>query len=129
MKELKDQSGFGWDENRKIIDVNDDVWEGYVKSHPDARSYRYKALTNYDDLAIIIGNANAKGGGAITGSELSKAKEEQNKSDSDVEEITDGNDMELKKMRSNKRQHQVKLPLQNQLQEKGQRWVMLLPRP
>ncbi|KAL5709695.1 hypothetical protein ACHQM5_020353 [Ranunculus cassubicifolius] len=92
MKELKDQSGFGWDENRKMIDVNDDVWEGYVKSHPDARSYRYKALTNYDDLSIIIGNANAKGGGAITGSELSKAREEQNKSDSDVEEITYEND-------------------------------------
>ncbi|KAL5709951.1 hypothetical protein ACHQM5_020572 [Ranunculus cassubicifolius] len=78
---LKDQSGFGWDEDRKMIVVLDDVWEGYVKSHPDAKSYRYKALTNYDDLAIIIGNANAKGGGATTGSELSKARKEQNKTD------------------------------------------------
>ncbi|KAL5708753.1 hypothetical protein ACHQM5_019515 [Ranunculus cassubicifolius] len=94
MKELREQSGFGWDENRKMIVVLDDVWEGYVKSHPDAKSYRYKALTNYDDLVIIIGNANAKGGGATTGSELSKAREEQNKSDSDVEEITDGNGVE-----------------------------------
>ncbi|KAF9613836.1 hypothetical protein IFM89_012368 [Coptis chinensis] len=76
MTELRDQSGFGWDDNRKMIVVRDDVWENYVKSHPDAKGFRYKPLTNYDELAIIVGKNNAKGVGANTGGELDKAREE-----------------------------------------------------
>ncbi|KAF9594331.1 hypothetical protein IFM89_030460 [Coptis chinensis] len=37
--ELQDQSGFEWDDNRKMIVVRDDVWENYVKSHPDAKGF------------------------------------------------------------------------------------------
>ncbi|KAF9607102.1 hypothetical protein IFM89_032218 [Coptis chinensis] len=59
----KSEQGFGWDDNRKMIVVRDDVWENYVKSHPDAKGFRYKPLTNYDELAIIVGKNNAKGVG------------------------------------------------------------------
>ena len=33
LKELQDQTGFGWDENRKMVIANDSVWNEYIKVH------------------------------------------------------------------------------------------------
>lgn len=33
LKELLDQSGFEWDENRKMVIANDSVWNEYIKVH------------------------------------------------------------------------------------------------
>ncbi|PIA27368.1 hypothetical protein AQUCO_07800002v1 [Aquilegia coerulea] len=91
--DLRQQSGFGWDDNRKMIDVENNIWENYLKSHPEAKGYRYKALTNYDDLAIIVGNAHAKGDGANTGGELEKSGEEGGAGNDDgLEDITEDDD-------------------------------------
>ncbi|KAF9609334.1 hypothetical protein IFM89_015589 [Coptis chinensis] len=102
--ELQDQSRFKWDENRKMIVVRDDVWENYVKSHPDAKGFRYKPLTNYDELAIIVGKNNAKGVGANTGGELNKAREEvenngnnENDGHEDINGENEGSDKQLKR--------------------------------
>ncbi|PIA41341.1 hypothetical protein AQUCO_02200035v1 [Aquilegia coerulea] len=91
--ELRQQSGFGWDDNRKMIDMENNIWENYLKSHPEAKGYRYKALTNYDDLAIIVGNAHAKGDGANTEGELEKSGEEGGGGNDDgLEDITEDDD-------------------------------------
>ncbi len=31
LKVLKDKSGFGWDEERKMVTATDPVWETYIK--------------------------------------------------------------------------------------------------
>ncbi|PIA65452.1 hypothetical protein AQUCO_00100742v1 [Aquilegia coerulea] len=81
------------DDNRKMIDVENNIWENYLKSHPEAKGYRYKALTNYDDLVIIVGNVHAKGDGANTGGELEKSGEEGGGgNDGGLEDITEDND-------------------------------------
>ncbi|KAF9600918.1 hypothetical protein IFM89_013825, partial [Coptis chinensis] len=92
---------FRWDDNRKIIVVKDDVWENYVKSHPDAKGFEYKPLTNYDELAIIVGKNNAKGVDANIGGELDKTREEvennENYGHEDINGENEGSDKQLKR--------------------------------
>ncbi|XVF48251.1 hypothetical protein PTKIN_Ptkin03bG0175100 [Pterospermum kingtungense] len=40
-----------------MVTADDDVWDSYIKAHPHARTYRMKTLPNYNDLALIYGEA------------------------------------------------------------------------
>ncbi|KAF9618550.1 hypothetical protein IFM89_002245, partial [Coptis chinensis] len=60
IKTLIDQSGFGWDNDREIVYADDDqVWDDYVKAHPDFGIWRTKSITGYEDLCIIFGDGGA----------------------------------------------------------------------
>ncbi|XP_042511176.1 uncharacterized protein LOC122086442 isoform X2 [Macadamia integrifolia] len=61
IKTLLDHGGFCWDETRQMVTAEDQVWDDYLKVHPEARSYRTKTLLNYKDLCIIYGNETANG--------------------------------------------------------------------
>lgn len=53
---LLDQRGFSWDETCQMVTACNDLWDAYIKEHPDAESYRYKSKPNYNDLCLIFGN-------------------------------------------------------------------------
>ncbi|PPS03231.1 hypothetical protein GOBAR_AA17434 [Gossypium barbadense] len=49
----KDNSGFGWDEHRQIIVVEDEVWESYISSHKKARQFRTRSFPFYEKFIFI----------------------------------------------------------------------------
>ncbi len=42
-RDLKAQSGFGWDEQKQVITVEPDVWDAYIKKYPLAKKFRTKS--------------------------------------------------------------------------------------
>lgn len=50
------QSGFAWDETLQTIIAGNDVWDAYIKDHPDAISYKNRCLYLFHDLCKIFGN-------------------------------------------------------------------------
>ncbi|CAN1153155.1 hypothetical protein LINPERPRIM_LOCUS14506 [Linum perenne] len=63
--ELKNASGFGWDEARGCVVADDDVFTGWVKSHPKASGLNNKPLPHWDDLCVIFGADMATGEDAV----------------------------------------------------------------
>ncbi|KAG8373602.1 hypothetical protein BUALT_Bualt11G0041400 [Buddleja alternifolia] len=61
------QSGFTWDEERKMIVVTSDEWSAwttYFESHPDAKGLHNKTIDNWDDIVLLCGKDRATGQGA-----------------------------------------------------------------
>ncbi|XXG88318.1 hypothetical protein AAC387_Pa12g0543 [Persea americana] len=56
IKTLIGLSGFGRDDKEKKVTVEDQVWDDYVKVHPDYAKYRGKSCANYEKLVIIYGD-------------------------------------------------------------------------
>ncbi|XP_058077671.1 uncharacterized protein At2g29880-like [Magnolia sinica] len=59
-------SGFGWDADLKMVVATDDVWDGYIVSHPYSERVRGKYIDKYNDLAYMFGNDCAHGSFAST---------------------------------------------------------------
>ncbi|KAJ6924946.1 hypothetical protein NC652_018029 [Populus alba x Populus x berolinensis] len=47
--------------NRQMVVADDGLWHDYIKVHPDARSYKTKAVLNFNDLCVIYGYTSADG--------------------------------------------------------------------
>ncbi|XP_022858384.1 uncharacterized protein LOC111379261 isoform X1 [Olea europaea var. sylvestris] len=62
VKILLQHSGFSWDDGREMVTAEDCVWDAYLKAHPDARSYRVKAVPCYHKLCVIYGHDKLEGG-------------------------------------------------------------------
>ncbi|XVF57243.1 hypothetical protein PTKIN_Ptkin06aG0189100 [Pterospermum kingtungense] len=60
------RSGFGWDDVEKCLIASKDVFNDWVRSHPNAKGLRNKALPHYDDCAVIFGRDRATRLGAET---------------------------------------------------------------
>lgn len=61
VKNLLGHNGFSWDETRQMVVADDYVWDAYIKVHRDARSYKTKAVLNFNDLCLIYGYTTADG--------------------------------------------------------------------
>jgi Myb/SANT-like DNA-binding domain len=76
-------SGFGWDEENKMVTASDDVWTSYIRvsneftssiqfllilvpqAHPDAAIWRTKPFPLYDEIAGLVEGRYATGEGAL----------------------------------------------------------------
>ncbi|XP_010556714.1 PREDICTED: L10-interacting MYB domain-containing protein isoform X2 [Tarenaya hassleriana] len=53
VKILLEQDGFCWDERKQMVVADNDLWDEYLKVHPDVRSLRIKSVPYYRDLCLI----------------------------------------------------------------------------
>ncbi|CAN1136643.1 hypothetical protein LINPERPRIM_LOCUS41272 [Linum perenne] len=63
--ELKNASGFGWDDARGCVVADESIFSGWVKSHPKASGLNNKPLPYWDDLCVIFGSEMATGADAV----------------------------------------------------------------
>ena len=54
-RDLKAQSGFGWDEQKQLVTADSDVWDAYIKKHPLAKKFRTKSLPFFNLLQELLG--------------------------------------------------------------------------
>ncbi|KAL0290408.1 UNVERIFIED_CONTAM: hypothetical protein Sangu_2576000 [Sesamum angustifolium] len=76
------QSGFTWDDERKMIVVTSDEWSSwsaYVESHPDAKGMQNKMIEHWDDIVLLCGKDRATGQGAENIEEGLEAMAEERK--------------------------------------------------
>lgn len=54
VKDIRSQSGFGWDNEKMIATATDEVWDAYIASHPKAKLWRNQAFPHYDRLHSLL---------------------------------------------------------------------------
>ncbi|KAL2535512.1 hypothetical protein Fot_16903 [Forsythia ovata] len=57
IKNLLDIEGFSWDESRQMVTADNEVWDNYIKAHPNSPPYRVKTIPYYHDLCEMYKNA------------------------------------------------------------------------
>ncbi|XP_048592642.1 uncharacterized protein At2g29880-like [Brassica napus] len=89
---LRFSSGFGWDPVTKQFTAPDEVWEEYLKAHPNNDNMKTKTFEAFEDLEVIFESATARGNNAfgLGGDATAEAFEVEN----DVQEREDVNHME-----------------------------------
>ncbi|KAI4346130.1 hypothetical protein L6164_013208 [Bauhinia variegata] len=82
--DMLNQSGFGWnDETKMIIVDSDDVWNEYIKRHPNAKDYRNAQILLLDKLVLAFGKDRATGKGAV----VEQLEEENNNDEVEIDLI------------------------------------------
>ncbi|CAL1412624.1 unnamed protein product [Linum trigynum] len=71
-------SGFGWDESRKRVIADNDVFNEWIKSHPGCKGLNKKPFLYFDQLARIFGKDRAMGGQAQTSVDIRETRADQN---------------------------------------------------
>ncbi|KAF5352325.1 hypothetical protein D9757_014292 [Collybiopsis confluens] len=61
VKEIREKSGFGWDEARCVATATAEVWEALVAKKPSLKRWRKKAFPLYDMIESLLENQVASG--------------------------------------------------------------------
>ncbi|XP_030964726.1 uncharacterized protein LOC115985994 [Quercus lobata] len=70
IQELRRKSGFGWDENLKMITCDAKTYQEEVMAHRKHAEYLNKKIEFYDELAIVVRKDTATGGFAKFGVDI-----------------------------------------------------------
>ncbi|CAN1127805.1 hypothetical protein LINPERPRIM_LOCUS29840 [Linum perenne] len=73
--ELKEASGFGWDDARGCVIAEEGVFAEWVKSHPKAAGLNTKPLPFFDELSKVFGVNHAMGADAVQPSDAASMLE------------------------------------------------------
>ncbi|KAH7099436.1 hypothetical protein BKA62DRAFT_621447 [Auriculariales sp. MPI-PUGE-AT-0066] len=60
---MASKSGWGWDEEKNVVVVDDDVWEPFAKANPKYKNLRGKTFPHYKSMVEICGDRLASGHG------------------------------------------------------------------
>ncbi|KAJ7318056.1 hypothetical protein DFH08DRAFT_715075 [Mycena albidolilacea] len=62
VKSLREKSGWGWDDERHLIVVSDDIWEEFIKTCPTGvKKWRTKPYYFFDEMADLVDGGVATG--------------------------------------------------------------------
>ncbi|KAG6907216.1 hypothetical protein DXG01_009872 [Tephrocybe rancida] len=61
VKQLRDMSGFGWDDNNKLVTAEGDVWDWLIQAHPTLKKWRKNHFPLFDDIASLVEGTYATG--------------------------------------------------------------------
>ncbi|XVF55552.1 hypothetical protein PTKIN_Ptkin06aG0045000 [Pterospermum kingtungense] len=70
---LSVRSEFGWNDVDKCVNASEDVFNDWVRTHPNAKRLRGKSFPHFDELGSIFGKDRAIGAGAETTSDMVRA--------------------------------------------------------
>nr|XP_008351282.2 uncharacterized protein At2g29880-like [Malus domestica] len=62
---FRHSSGFGWYLVTKKFIASDEVWEGFLRSHPKSQGVHKETFANYEDLMTVFSNGTCKGNNSI----------------------------------------------------------------
>ncbi|KAH7859626.1 hypothetical protein Vadar_003456 [Vaccinium darrowii] len=54
-------SGFGWDDNLRMITCSETVFDEYIAAHPEHEAFFNKKIEMYDEMALVVGKDTATG--------------------------------------------------------------------
>ncbi|KAH1072770.1 hypothetical protein J1N35_025098 [Gossypium stocksii] len=63
---IRDQSGFGWDDNMKMITCDRATYDAAVMAHKKYEPFLNKSIDHYDEMALVVGKDMATGSFART---------------------------------------------------------------
>ncbi|KAH1083407.1 hypothetical protein J1N35_023168 [Gossypium stocksii] len=63
---IRDQSGFGWDDNMKMITCDRATYDATVIAHKKYEPFLNKSIDHYDEMALVVGKDMATGSFART---------------------------------------------------------------
>ncbi|XP_011627000.1 L10-interacting MYB domain-containing protein-like [Amborella trichopoda] len=72
IKKMKDQSGFGWNEESHMGIIDESIWDAYIMSNPITKNDKGKSLKYWKELSIVVGNDFVEGAGARTATQLER---------------------------------------------------------
>ncbi|KAH7866103.1 hypothetical protein Vadar_015600 [Vaccinium darrowii] len=55
------KSGFGWDDNLRMITCGEKVFDEYIAAHPEHEAFFNKKIEMYDEMALVVGKDMATG--------------------------------------------------------------------
>ncbi|MFQ6624252.1 hypothetical protein Gotur_004008 [Gossypium turneri] len=63
---IRDESGFGWDDNMKMITCDRATYDAAVMAHKKYEPFLNKSIDHYDEMALVVGKDMATGNFART---------------------------------------------------------------
>ncbi len=61
VRQLRDQSGFGWNNENGTVTASNEAWSTYITSHPEAAKFRSQSFEFYDKMHSLIDGKVATG--------------------------------------------------------------------
>ncbi|CAL1406896.1 unnamed protein product [Linum trigynum] len=80
---MRQLSGFGWNEEYAYLDAPENVWDNFLKSHADCKSYKRAPLPQFFELGSVFGKGRATGDAGFSGNDPNISELEDDSSDED----------------------------------------------